>query len=74
MKKLKLNRLSDQQLAEKQMNNLLGGAGEGGSQINCGCYCGCCYANQGGSSTQDNGRANQAGGLYSNCGIPTLPF
>jgi natural product precursor len=69
MKKLKLNRLSDQSLAEKQMNSLMGGSG-----INCGCYCGCCYENQGGSTTQDNGRANQAGGLYSDCGIPTLHF
>ena len=29
------------------------------------CGCGCCYAGQGGSSTDDNGAANFAGGLHS---------
>ena len=62
MKKLKLNRLSDQNLAEKQMNTLTGGEA---SQCPAGCCCACRYANQGGSSSSDNGKANTAGGLHS---------
>jgi len=59
MNSLKLNRLSDQKLAEKQMNMVLGGAGEskcpGG-----GCCCGCV----GSSSLDDNMKANWAADKY----------
>jgi natural product precursor len=73
MKKLKLNKLSDQHLAEKQTNMVRGGV----SSDNCplGCCCGCHYANQGGSSTADNDAANDAKGLASaNCGRPVEIF
>jgi natural product precursor len=67
MKKLKLNKLSDQHLAEKQTNMVRGGAEPGGGI--CNCYCACAYADQGGSSTADNQSANNAGGLYSPQGV-----
>jgi natural product precursor len=59
MKKMKLNALESQSLNNKEMN-----AVRGGEPGDC-CACGCNYANQGGSSTNDNARANAAGGLYS---------
>jgi natural product precursor len=66
MKKLKLNRLSDNELAKKQMNDVKGGAAPGGGS--CSCCCGCKYKDQGGSSTEDNSKANgninYASGLY----------
>lgn len=49
IKKIKLNKLADNSLAQREMKGIKGGA--------C-CSCGCFYANQGGSSTQDNGVAN----------------
>ncbi|MCL2510921.1 MAG: TIGR04149 family rSAM-modified RiPP [Bacteroidales bacterium] len=52
MLKLKLNRLSDNVIAEKQMNNVMGGAAD-----SCGCCCGCL----GTSSNADNKQANLAG-------------
>ena len=68
MNKFKLNHLSDQKLAEKQMNSVMGGvAPGGGTQAACAggwCCCGCLYEGQGGSSTMDNAKANNAGGLY----------
>jgi natural product precursor len=51
MKKLKLNRLSDQTLAEKQMNSLKGGTSDNPCPTG---YCGC----NGPSSTSDNYKAN----------------
>lgn len=55
---LKLMRLSEAELSKKEMNIIKGG------DVNCGC--GCCYANQGGSGTLDNGEANaNGGGLHS---------
>lgn len=36
------------------------------------CGCGCAYAHDGGSSTQDNGYANQADGLWSDVPLEDL--
>ena len=55
MKSLKLNNLEKSSLNEKEMKHVTGGD----STI---CYCGCLYANQGGSSTVDNGCANSVHG------------
>ncbi|HAL64615.1 MAG: Uncharacterized protein XD81_1479 [Bacteroidetes bacterium 38_7] len=57
MKSLKLNKLSVNQLSKKQMSSVTGG-----ERV---CGCGCCYAGNGGSSTNSNGHANLDGGLYS---------
>jgi natural product precursor len=57
MTSLKLNKLNSKILAEKQMNNVYGGERA--------CGCGCCYSNNGGSSSNDNGQANFNGGKYS---------
>jgi natural product precursor len=56
MKKVKLNALENQSLNNKEMNAVRGGAD---------CCCACAYANQGGSSTNDNGCANGKEGLKS---------
>ncbi|MCK9346820.1 MAG: TIGR04149 family rSAM-modified RiPP [Bacteroidales bacterium] len=56
MKSFKLNNLEYSSLNEKEMKHVIGGTV---------CGCGCCYAGQGGSSTDDNGAANYAGGLHS---------
>jgi len=56
MKNLKLNALNKKQLNKREMNTILGGGT---------CGCGCAYADNGGSSTNDNGSANAAGGLVS---------
>ena len=62
MKPLKLNKLSDRKLNEKQMNAIRGGAPH--------CTCGCQWAgNGGGSSVQDNCRANGAAGLHVPAGV-----
>lgn len=53
LKRLKLTKLSLEDLAEKQMDALRGG-------YNCGC--GCHYAFDEGSSKADNYNANRAGG------------
>jgi len=53
---LKLTQLGKVDLLKRQMNDLKGTNG---------CTCGCHYANSGGSSTCDNGNANQASGLTS---------
>ncbi|MCI1779802.1 MAG: TIGR04149 family rSAM-modified RiPP [Bacteroidales bacterium] len=50
MKKLKLTNLENNNLSEKEMNNLRGG--------NWTCGCSCYYANSGGSSSGDNADAN----------------
>ncbi|MDL2239138.1 TIGR04149 family rSAM-modified RiPP [Bacteroidales bacterium OttesenSCG-928-K22] len=62
MYKLKLNHLSDRQLAEKQMNNVRGGENQ---KCPGGCCCSCAYAGSGGSSTNDNLNANEAQGKRS---------
>jgi natural product precursor len=59
MNNLKLNKLEEQNLAERQMNVVKGGGNPG----NCGCAC--TYANNGGSSTCDNAAANWNAGLAS---------
>nr|WP_314750366.1 TIGR04149 family rSAM-modified RiPP [uncultured Porphyromonas sp.] len=56
LKKIKLNKLSDDALAQRQLKALKGGAQ---------CICACAYANRGGSSTMDNGLANRDSGRYS---------
>ena len=53
LKKIKLNKLSDDALAQRQMKGL-----KGGSVIERHCTCSCAYANAGGSSTNDNMPAN----------------
>ena len=59
MKKLKLNVLSEGNLSKLEMNQVKGGT--------C-CGCSCYYAGSGGSSTNDNGNANNASGLVSSKG------
>ena len=50
LKKIKLNKLSDDALAQHQLKGLKGGSP-------C-CSCGCYYEYGGGASTHDNGGAN----------------
>ena len=56
MEKLKLNVLEKDELEKRSMVNLKGGV--------C-CCCACAYADEGGSSSVDNGRANDADCLRS---------
>lgn len=63
LKKIKLNKLSDNTLAERQMKGL-----KGGGVYEKHCRCSCAYANQGGSSTNDNMTANFKLGTYSTTG------
>lgn len=56
MKTLKLNKLEKNCISRKEMHYLYGGAG---------CGCSCRYAGHGGSTTDANGNANKARGLYS---------
>ncbi|WP_299553709.1 TIGR04149 family rSAM-modified RiPP [uncultured Porphyromonas sp.] len=51
LKKIKLNKLSDDALAQRQLQGIKGGGAD------C-CTCGCYYANQGGSSRAANDAAN----------------
>ncbi|GHV34145.1 hypothetical protein FACS1894178_1080 [Bacteroidia bacterium] len=68
MKNLKLNKLEERNLSEKQMNNI-----KGGEPHKCGC--GCCYANSGGSSVCANGKANAQGGIWTSaCEIKQIYF
>ena len=57
IKDLKLNKLSDDALAQRQLQTLKGG--------DIRCQCACAYVNHGGSSTQDNGLANRDSGKRS---------
>lgn len=52
--RLKITQLSKAELSKRELNRLVGGE-------NC-CLCGCHYANAEGSSTGDNGGANNVGG------------
>ncbi|GHV34584.1 hypothetical protein FACS1894178_2370 [Bacteroidia bacterium] len=61
MKNLKLNKIAEQNLNEKQMHQIRGGAS--------GCSCGCQYANNGGSSISNNGMANADNGLHAPSGV-----
>lgn len=54
LKKIKLNKLSNNVLAERQMKGLKGG----GFIYRRNCTCSCAYADKGGSSTEDNTNAN----------------
>lgn len=56
-KRFKLNKLSGDALAQRQMKGIKGGIAL--------CQCACAYANRGGSSTQDNGTANRNTGKHS---------
>ncbi len=60
LNKIKLNNLSAENLSEKQMKEIKGGAGI--------CSCSCYYEGSGGSSTHDNCNANKALGYYSGSG------
>jgi natural product precursor len=65
MKKSKLNKLSDQHLAERQMNMVRGG--DGTDKYCMCCCCACAYeGTPGGSTTANNYAANTARGLKSN--------
>ncbi len=67
LKKIKLNKLSDDALAQRQLQALKGGRREW-------CQCACAYVNHGGSSTMDNGLANRDSGKDSpQGGTYTLP-
>ena len=67
LKKIKLNKLSDDALAQRQLQTLKGG-------MDLRCQCACAYVNHGGSSTQDNGLANRDSGKDSpQGGTYTLP-
>ncbi len=64
MKKLKLNSLSSESLSEKETQKIKGG--------NC-CGCSCWAASKGGSSSNNNGRANASGRImHSQKGINDL--
>jgi natural product precursor len=66
MKNLKLNKLEERNLSEKQMRKIEAGNctwTEGNGTHTAACACGCAYANSGGSSTAANGQANRARGL-----------
>lgn len=54
MKKLKLNSLNNERLSEKETQKIMGGNV---------CGCSCWAAGQGGSSSNNNGRANAHGGI-----------
>lgn len=57
MNKIKLNKLEDNDLSKREMNQIVGGER---------CGCACAYAGQpGGSSTNDNATANAANNLVS---------
>jgi natural product precursor len=59
MKKLlKLNALNEQCIEKKQMNALRGGKQEKKEESDELCTCSCYYANNGGSSSIDNSKAN----------------
>ncbi len=60
MKGLKLNQLSSFSLSDMEMVQVKGGQTTKGN-----CACACKYANNGGSSTNANGNANNQSGLHS---------
>lgn len=68
MNTLKLNKLVNNQLNDKELCKIVGGETE---SLPC-CTCSCAYENQGGASTYANAGANQKEGLYSKTGIPKL--
>ena len=54
-------------LTNNEMKKTLAGADLNEICVTPDCYCACCYANNGGSSTSDNCSANHLGGLRSDC-------
>ena len=60
LKKIKLNKISDDSLAQRQLQGIKGG--DNGSRV---CGCGCCYADMGGSSTHNNLSANSRSSYFS---------
>ena len=56
LKKIKLNKLSDDALAQRQLQGIKGG--DNGSRV-------CCYADMGGSSSHDNLSANSRSSYFS---------
>lgn len=64
LKKIKLSDQVDCELREREMYMLRGGDGDDLKV----CSCGCAYASQGGSSSNDNAEANTKNGLYSDSG------
>lgn len=56
IKKIQPNKLTESSLANREMKELKGGTM---------CRCACCYADKGGSSSDGNGMANNAGGYKS---------
>ncbi|GHV35016.1 hypothetical protein FACS1894178_3710 [Bacteroidia bacterium] len=65
MKNLKLNKIAEGNLNEKQMHQIKGGGPEDWAT----CTCGCQYENQGGSSTGNNMSANCVKGLKAPKGV-----
>ncbi len=61
MKNLKLNKLNR---ISDELKNAVKGGEEPQQEY---CTCGCCYANQGGSSTTDNAAANFRDCLHTEC-------
>lgn len=68
MRNLKLNSIVNEKLSKGEMNSVFGGQQGPGTKILV-CGCGCIWANNGGSSTTDNGNANSAIGTHST-GLP----
>ncbi|MDR1346006.1 MAG: TIGR04149 family rSAM-modified RiPP [Bacteroidales bacterium] len=76
MKSLKLTKLAESQLSEKEMQSVTGGNkwitsmysatyNEKGEVVKFVCVCGCIYRDKGGSSIEDNFQANDKHGLKS---------
>lgn len=59
---LKLNKIINEEISERVSSLITGGADTTT------CQCGCCYSDQGGSSTHENGAANAEHGYRSPCG------
>lgn len=60
MENLKLNSLAKNKLEKKELCNTTGGHNIKAESL---CGCGCRYADNGGSSTNDNACANADGGM-----------
>lgn len=61
MNKIKLNKIGNSQLTNSEKMELRGGENKPQQQ----CNCGCCYVDSGGSSVEDNGKANREKNLNS---------
>ncbi len=70
MKKFKLSKLSKKEMKETYAGGIKGGFAVGGINTSCdtpsrNCSCACRYADNEGSSTSDNDKANDAAGISS---------